>query len=60
MYEITPTKDFFVGVDSDGCAFDTMELKHKECFIPHTISYYNLQSVSKYAREAAEFVDLYS
>ena len=60
MYEITPTKEFFVGVDSDGCAFDTMELKHKECFIPNTIKYYNLQSVSKYAREAAEFVNLYS
>ena len=37
-----------------------MELKHKECFIPHTINSYNLQAVSKYAREAAEFVNLYS
>ena len=26
-----------VGIDSDGCAFDTMEVKHKECFIPNTI-----------------------
>ncbi|MCZ6793416.1 MAG: HAD family hydrolase, partial [Planctomycetota bacterium] len=52
--------DFFVGIDSDGCAFDTMELKHKECFIPNIIRYYGLQSVSKYAREAAEFVNLYS
>ena len=25
------TKDFFVGIDSDGCVFDTMEVKHKEC-----------------------------
>jgi phosphoglycolate phosphatase-like HAD superfamily hydrolase len=52
--------DFFVGVDSDGCAFDTMEIKHKECFIPNTIKHWGLQSVSKYAREAAEFVNLYS
>jgi phosphoglycolate phosphatase-like HAD superfamily hydrolase len=51
---------FFVGIDSDGCAFDTMELKHKECFIPNIINYYELQGVSKYAREAAEFVNLYS
>ncbi len=51
---------FLVAIDSDGCAFDTMELKHKECFIPNTIRYYNLQAVSKYAREAAEFVNLYS
>lgn len=60
MVEITPEHDFLVGIDSDGCAFDTMELKHKECFIPNTIRFYNLQAVSKYAREAAEFVNLYS
>lgn len=60
MYEITPQHDFLVGIDSDGCAFDTMELKHKECFIPNTIKHYKLQAISKYAREAAEFVNLYS
>jgi len=60
MYEITPKYDFLVGIDSDGCTFDTMELKHKECFIPHTVNFYELQAVSKYAREAAEFVNLYS
>ena len=60
MYELTPEHRFLVGIDSDGCAFDTMELKHKECFIPNTINYFNLQAVSKYAREAAEFVNLYS
>ena len=60
MYEITPQHDFLVGIDSDGCAFDTMELKHKECFIPNTINFYELQGISKYAREAAEFVNLYS
>ncbi|MGE3315117.1 MAG: HAD family hydrolase [Planctomycetaceae bacterium] len=52
--------DFLVGIDSDGCAFDTMEVKHKECFIPNTIKYFDLQAISKYAREAAEFVNLYS
>ncbi len=34
---------FFIGIDSDGCAFDTMEIKHKECFIPNIIKYWNLQ-----------------
>ena len=52
--------DFLIGIDSDGCAFDTMEIKHKECFIPNTINYFGLQAISKYAREAAEFVNLYS
>ena len=55
-----PEKEFFVGIDSDGCAFPTMELKHKECFIPNIVKYWGFQPISKYAREAAEFVNLYS
>lgn len=55
-----PKHDLFVGIDSDGCAFDSMEIKHKECFIPNIVKHWNLQPVSKYAREAAEFVNLYS
>jgi phosphoglycolate phosphatase-like HAD superfamily hydrolase len=55
-----PKKGFFVGIDSDGCAFDTMEIKHKECFIPNIINSWDLQAVSRFAREAAEFVNLYS
>lgn len=60
LAQLQPQREFFVGIDSDGCAFDTMEIKHKECFIPNTIKHWSLQSVSKYAREAAEFVNLYS
>ena len=56
MLSITPQHDFLVGIDSDGCVFDSMELKHKECFIPNFINQYDLQGVSKYAREAAELV----
>lgn len=57
---LTPEHDFFVGIDSDGCAFDSMEIKHKECFCPQIIKYWDLQPVSKYAREAVEFINLYS
>ena len=60
MFEFAPQYDYLVGIDSDGCAFDTMEIKHKECFIPNIIKHWGLQPVSKYAREAAEFVNLYS
>ena len=60
LREFQKCNEFFVGIDSDGCAFDTMEVKHKECFIPNIIRYYNLAAVSKYAREAAEFINLYS
>ena len=60
LAELQPQHRFFVGIDSDGCAFDTMEIKHKECFCPSTIKHWHLQAVSKYAREAMEFVNLYS
>ncbi len=60
LADYRPDRKFFVGIDSDGCVFDTMEVKHKECFIPEFIRHYDLQGVSKYAREAAEFVNLYS
>ena len=55
-----PEKDFFIGFDSDGCVFDTMELKHKECFIPATVNVFELQGISKYLREVWGFVNLYS
>jgi len=60
LKDLIPQKEFFVGIDSDGCAFDTMEIKHKECFCPNTILHWNLQVVSKYARDAWDFANLYS
>ncbi|OGB94503.1 MAG: haloacid dehalogenase [candidate division NC10 bacterium RBG_16_65_8] len=60
LADLQPQQSFFVGIDSDGCAFDSMEIKHKECFCPNIIKWWDLQAVSKYAREAAEFVNLYS
>jgi len=60
LRSFSPKHERFIGFDSDGCIFDSMELKHKECFIPNIIQFYDLQSVSKFAREAAEFVNLYS
>src|SRR5688500_5572717 len=60
MFEFAKQHDFLVAIDSDGCAFDSMEVKHKECFIPQFVRVFGLAPVSKYAREAAEFVNLYS
>lgn len=52
--------DRFVGIDSDGCVFDTMGIKHRECFIPAIIRFWGLQPVATAAREVAEFVNLAS
>lgn len=60
LIELKPEKEFFIGIDSDGCVFDTMEIKHKECFTPMFIKHFRLQAASKYAREVWEFVNLYS
>lgn len=55
-----PEHEFLVCIDSDGCAFDTMEIKHKECFCPVTVLVWRLQPVSKYVREIWEYTNLYS
>src|SRR5688572_33166062 len=60
LRDFKPSKEFFVGIDSDGCVFDSMEIKHKECFTPMFIKHFGLQAVSKYARETWDFVNLYS
>jgi phosphoglycolate phosphatase-like HAD superfamily hydrolase len=60
LLALKPEKEYFIGIDSDGCAFDTMEIKQKECFCPNFIKYFRMQPVSKYARETWEFVNLYS
>lgn len=58
--QFAPRHDRLVCIDSDGCVFDTMEIKHKECFCPAMIKHWNLQPISKYARMAWEFENLYS
>ena len=60
LVDFVPTHDFFVGVDSDGCAFDAMDIKHQECFTPCYIKYWDLQPISTLARETALFVNLHS
>jgi phosphoglycolate phosphatase-like HAD superfamily hydrolase len=60
LRDFKPTKEFFIGIDSDGCVFDSMEIKHKECFTPMFVKHFQLQAVSKYARETWDFVNLYS
>jgi len=60
LEQFSKQHDFFVGIDSDGCVFDSMEIKHKECFCPAFINHYGLQPAAKYAREIWEFVNLYS
>lgn len=49
-----------IACDSDGCVFDVMDLKHKECFCPAFIKHFQLQRCARQARAIWEFVNLYS
>ncbi len=40
-------KDFLICVDSDGCAMDTMDIKHFRCFGPCMVEEWGLQEWSK-------------
>jgi len=60
LKEFKPKKKFFVGIDSDGCAFDTMGIKQRECFCPWMIACFGLQPVALAARQCKEFADLFS
>ena len=55
-----PRHEFFIGIDSDGCVFDSMEVKQKEFFVPNAIKFFGLSDISGILRETWEFVNLYS
>jgi len=60
LVRFKPRHDAFVGVDSDGCVFDSMEIKQKRCFHGLIVQMWHLEPIERYVREAAEFVNLYS
>jgi phosphoglycolate phosphatase-like HAD superfamily hydrolase len=51
---------YFIGIDSDGTAFDSMETKHKRVFQPVALDLWGLEAVEEEFREACDFINLYS
>ena len=60
LHGLVPAHDNLVGVDSDGCVFDTMEIKQKQCFHPAIVAHWGLEAVAPAVHETAQFVNLYS
>jgi phosphoglycolate phosphatase-like HAD superfamily hydrolase len=60
LINFLPKFNTFVGIDSDGCVFDTMEIKQKNHFHPAIIRHWGLEAIEPQVRAAAEFVYLYS
>ena len=53
-------KKFFIGIDSDGTAFDSMTIKHRKAFIPVMIEVWSLEPYAEKVREICESINLYS
>jgi beta-phosphoglucomutase-like phosphatase (HAD superfamily) len=53
-------KKHLIAIDSDGCVFDGMSIKHREAFIPAAIEVFALQDHVRLYREIAEEVNLFS
>jgi len=51
---------YFIGVDSDGTVFDSMEIKHKRVFQPLAVEIWGLESYQESFNEIAETINLYS
>jgi phosphoglycolate phosphatase-like HAD superfamily hydrolase len=60
LKDLKPSHEYFIGIDSDGCVFDSMEVKQKEFFIPNALKCFDLFAISRLVRETWEFVNLYS
>lgn len=43
-FDFEKKSNYLVCIDSDGCAMDTMEVKHRECFGPQWIYTYGLEA----------------
>ena len=55
-----PQHDYFVGIDSDGCTFNSMEVKHNDCFSVNLIKHFGLAAISRQVHQVWDFVNLYS
>ncbi|MEF9918193.1 MAG: HAD family hydrolase [Eubacterium sp.] len=53
-------KEFLICIDSDGCAMDTMEVKHRKCFGPEWIKAFGLEAYEPEATALWLRVNLYS
>lgn len=53
-------KDFLICIDSDGCAIDTMDIKHIKCFGPCMVTEWNLEEWKETILERWNEVNLYT
>ncbi len=60
LEEFKPVHEYLVCVDSDGCAMDTMTIKHIRSFCPEMIREWNLEEWGDAIQDSWNHVNLYS
>ena len=55
-----PKHRFLVCVDSDGCAIDSMEIKHRNCFGPAVVAEWGLEAIEEAFLARWNEINLYS
>lgn len=60
LQEYFKRHDYIICVDSDGCAVDTMDIKHKRCFGPCMVEEWQLQHWQDDILKRWDIINLYS
>lgn len=60
LQDFTKQRDFLVCVDSDGCAMDTMNVKHLRCFGPCMVKEWGLEAWAEPVLKRWNEINLYS
>ena len=60
LQEFKKKKDFLICVDSDGCAMDTMDIKHFQCFGPCMVEEWGLEQWSEPILKRWNEINLYT
>lgn len=58
--EFSKRKEYLICIDSDGCAMDTMDIKHKRCFGPCMIEEWELEDHAREIQDRWDEVNLYT
>lgn len=60
LSEFQKTKEYLICVDSDGCAMDTMDMKHRKCFGPGLVEEWELQQWQDFILKRWNEINLYT
>lgn len=60
LKDFKKSKDFLICVDSDGCAMDTMDIKHFKCFGPSMVKQWKLEQWQEEILTRWNEINLYS